>query len=55
MKTEFGENGLEYWKTSNGIYIVQSKQDDALEIDNNVENILPSHLIAFIFTNVNEI
>ena len=57
MKTEFGENVLEYWKTTNGNYIVQLKQDDALEIDNNVENILPSHLhlVAFISSNVNEI
>ena len=31
MKTEFDENVLEYWKITNGNYIVRMKKDDGLD------------------------
>ena len=30
MKTEFDENVLDYWKLTNGNYIVKMKKDDGL-------------------------
>ena len=44
MQTEYYENVLDYWKLPNGIYIIQMKNDDGLDGDNNVKNTLPSHL-----------
>ena len=44
MQTEYNCNVLEYWRLSNGIYIVKLKPDDGLESDNDVQNKLPSHL-----------
>ena len=51
METEYDENVLDYWRLPNGNYIVKLKKDDGLESDNDVKNILPSHLGAFILTN----
>ena len=51
METEYDENVLDYWKLTNGNYIVKLKKDNALEGDNDVKNTLPSHLGAFILSN----
>ena len=51
MKTEFDENVLDYWKLSNGNYIVKMKKDDGLDDDCDIKNTLPAVLGAFIFSN----
>ena len=51
METEYDENVLDFWKLLNGNYIVKLKKDDGLEGDNDVKNILPSHLGASILSN----
>ena len=51
METEYDENVLDYWKLPNGKYTVKLKKDDGLEGDNDVKNILPSHLGAFMLSN----
>ena len=51
MKTEYDENILDYWKLSNGNYIVKMKQDDGLDDDCNKKKALPAHLGAFILSN----
>ena len=51
MQTEYDENVLDYWKLPNGNYIVEMKNDDGLDDENNVKNTLPSHLGAFILIN----
>ena len=51
METEYDDNVLDYWILPNGNYEVTFKKDDGLEGDNDVENILPSHLGAFILSN----
>ena len=42
---------LDYWKLTNGNYIVRFEKIDGLEGDNDVKNTLPSHLGAFILSN----
>ena len=51
MKTEFDENVLDYWKLLNGNYFVKMKKDDRLDDDCDLENTLPAHFGAFIFSN----
>ena len=51
MKTEFDENVLDYWKLTNGNYIVKMKKDDGLDDDCDIENTLPAVLGAFILSN----
>ena len=51
METKYDENVLDYWKLSNGNYIVKLKKDDGLKGDNDVKNTLPSHLGAFKLSN----
>ena len=51
METEYDDNVLDYWILPNGNYIVKLKKDDGLDGDNDVKNILPSHLGAFILSN----
>ena len=48
MKTEFDENVLDYWKLTNGNYILKMKQDDGLDNDCDNKNTLPAVLGAFI-------
>ena len=50
-KLEYDDNLLDYWKLSNGNYIVKFKKGDGLAGDNDVENTLPSKLGAFISSN----
>ena len=51
MKTEFDENVLDYWKLSNGNYIVKMKKDDGLDDDDcDIKNTLPAVLGAFILS-----
>ena len=51
MKTEFDENVLDYWKLTNGNYIVRMKKDDGLDDDCDIKNTLPAVLGAFILSN----
>ena len=51
MKTEFDENVLDYWKLTNGNYIVKMKKDDGLEDDCDIKTTLPAVLGAFILSN----
>ena len=51
MKTEFDENVLDYWKLSNGNYIVKMKKNDGLEDDCDFKNTLPAFLGDFIVSN----
>ena len=51
MKTEFDENVLDYWKLTNGNYIVKMKKDDGLDDDCDIKNTLPAVLGAFILSN----
>ena len=51
MKTEFDENVLDYWKLTNGNYIVKMKKDDGLDDDCDIKNSLPAVLGAFILSN----
>ena len=51
MKTEFDENLLDYWKLTNGNYIVKMKKDDGLDNDCDIKNTLPAVLGAFILSN----
>ena len=51
MKTEFDENVLEYWKLTNGNYIVKMKKDDGLDEDCDIKITLPAVLGAFILRN----
>ena len=51
MKTEFDENVLDYWKLSNGNYIVKMKKVDGLDDDCDIKNPLPAVLVAFILSN----
>ena len=52
MKTEFDENVLDYWRLSNGNYIVKMKNDDGLDGDDcDIKNTLPAVLGAFILAN----
>ena len=46
--TEIDENVLDYWKLSNGNYIVTMKKDDGLDDDCDIKNTLPAVLGAFI-------
>ena len=46
METEYDENVLGYWRLPNGNNIVKIKKDDGLDDDNDVKNVLPSHLGA---------
>ena len=55
METEYDQNVLDYWKLPNGNYIVKFRKDDGLEGDNDVKNTLPSHLGAFILSNIKRI
>ena len=55
METDFDENVLDYWRLPNGNYIVKLKKDDGLEEVNDVKNTLPSHLGAFILSNIKRI
>ena len=50
MKTEFDENILDYWKITNGNYIVNMKKDDGLDDDCDIKNTLPAVLGAFILS-----
>ena len=51
MKTEFVENALDYWKLTNGNYIVQMKKDDGLDDDCDIKKTLPAVLGALILSN----
>ena len=51
MQTEFDENVSDYWRLSNGSYIVKMKNDDGLDGNNNVKNTLTFHLGAFLLSN----
>ena len=51
MKTEFGENVLEYSRLPNGNYIVKMKKDDGLDDDYDIKNTPPAVLGAFILSN----
>ena len=51
MKTEFGENVLDYWRLRNGEYILKMKRDDGLDDDCDIKNTLPAVLGAFILSN----
>ena len=51
MKTEFDENVLDYWKLTNGNYIVKMKKDDGLDDDCDIKNTLPAVLGAFNLSN----
>ena len=51
MKTEFDENVLDYWRLTNGNYIVKMKKDDGLDDDCDIKNTLPAVLGAFILIN----
>ena len=51
MRTEFDENVLDYWKLTNGNYIVKMKKDDGLDDDCDIKNTLPAVLGAFILSN----
>ena len=51
MKTEFDENVLDYWKLTNGNYIVKMKRDDGLDDGCDIKNTLPAVLGAFILSN----
>ena len=50
MKTEFGENLLEYSKLPNGHFIVKMKKDDGLDDDCDIKNTLPAVLGVFILS-----
>ena len=47
MQTEYDDNVIDYWKLTNGIYLVKLEEDDGLDGDNDVKNTLPSHLGSF--------
>ena len=51
MKTKFDENVLDYWKLTNGNYIVKMKKDDGLDDDCDNKNTLPAVLKTFILSN----
>ena len=51
MQTEYDDNVLDYWKLSNGNYIVMMKKDDGLDYNNDKKNTLSFHLGAFILSN----
>ena len=51
MKTEYDKITLDYWKLSNGNYIVKMKKDDGLDDDFDIKNTLAAHLGAFILRN----
>ena len=50
METEYDENVLDYWKLSNGNYIVKMRKDDGLDDDCDNQKTLPSVLGAFILS-----
>ena len=50
LRTEYDNNVLDDWKFSNGNYIVKIETDDRLDADDDINNILPSHLGAFILS-----
>ena len=51
METEYDDNVLDYWRLPNGNYVVTFKKGDGSEGDNDVKNIMPSHLGALILSN----
>ena len=51
MKTEYDENVLDYWKLSNGNYILMIKRDDGLDRDCDIKNTQIAHLGAFMLSN----
>ena len=55
MKTEYDNIVLDYWRLPNGKIIVKSKNDDGLDGDNDVKDTLPSHLGAFILSNIKRV
>ena len=44
MQTEYDDNVLDYWKMSNGNYIVKIEKDEGLDDECDIEKTLPSHL-----------
>ena len=55
MKTEIGENVLDYLKLSNGNDIVKMKKDDGLNDDCDIKNTLPAQLGDFTLSNSKKI
>ena len=51
MKTENVENVLDYWKLSNGSYIVKMKKYDRLDDDCHIKITPPTHLGALSLRN----
>ncbi len=51
LQTEYDGKVLCYWRLPNGIYIVKVKKDDGLDCDNDVKNMFPIQLGAFILSN----
>ena len=49
MQTDYDENMLEYWRLTNGNYVVKFKKYGELDGDNDVLNTLPSPLIKELF------
>ena len=48
MKTEYDETVLDFWKLSNGNYIVNLKKDEGLDDDCDIKKTLPVRLRAFL-------
>ena len=55
IQTEYDEIVLDYWSLPNGNYIVELKNDDGLEGNNDVKTTLASQLGAFILSNTKRI
>jgi len=51
MKTEFDERVKDYWKLSNGNYIVKMSLDEGVDLEVEEKNTMPSQLGAFILSN----
>ena len=51
MQTEYDENVLDYWKLSNGVYILKMKKHEELHCDIDVKNAIPRPLKAFLLSN----
>ena len=51
-QTKHDENVLDYWRSPNANYVVKLKKEDGLDGDNEVKNTLPSHLGAFLLSNI---
>ena len=51
LQIEYDDNVLDYWKLSNGHFILKMKKDDGFDSDNDIKNTLPFHLGAFILGN----